>query len=156
MPTAYINIGSNQGDRSAAISRAVALIADAFPDSDLRTSEVVESAPWGFESDHPFLNIGAAFFTDISPDRLLTILQEIERQISDEPHRAPDGTYCDRPIDIDLIAFGSYVSDKPDLILPHPRMHLREFVLIPMIQLAPEWRHPISGLTPGQMLQSLR
>lgn len=154
MPVAYVNIGSNRGDREAMIGRAVALIADAFPASGLRVSASVESPPWGYESSRPFLNVGVAFSVDISPAELLSRLLGIEKSISPDPHRNPDGSYRDRAIDIDLIAVDSLVIHADFLSLPHPRMHLRPFVLIPMMQLAPEWRHPLLGLTPGQLLEN--
>ena len=153
MPVAYINIGSNRGDREAMIGRAVALIADAFPDAGIRVSPPVESPPWGYESPYPFLNVGAAFSVGISPEELLIRLQSIEKTISPDAHRNPDGSYRDRYIDIDLIAVDDLVVISPALSLPHPRMHLRTFVLIPMMQLAPEWRHPLFGLTPGQLFE---
>ena len=79
----------------------------------------------------------------------------MERSISPAAHRHPDGSYADRMIDIDLIAAGSAVVDSPRLTLPHPRMHLRPFVLRPMDQLEPGWLHPLLGLTPAAMLRLL-
>ncbi len=72
------------------------------------------------------------------------------------PHRNPDGSYRDREIDIDMIALDGCVVDSPDIIVPHPRMDIREFVLVPMAGLAPGWMHPVSGLTPVQMLEKLQ
>lgn len=171
MPTAYINIGSNMGDRYALIESAVARIVDALEEERslrslkslrtlktlpvIRRSSFVESEPWGYASPHMFLNLGLAIETDISPERLLDIMQRVERSISPASHRDPSGGYADRLIDIDIIAYDDLVVDTPRLTLPHPRMHLREFVLRPMAQLAPTWRHPLSGLTPDMMLDRL-
>lgn len=166
MPTAYINIGSNTGDRHALIELAVARIVDAIEmgkslrtleavSSLLRRSDFVESEPWGYDSPYPFLNLGLAIETDIPPGALLDLLLGVERSISPASHRTPSGAYTDRLIDIDLIAYGDLVVDTPRLTLPHPRMHLRDFVLRPMTQLAPEWRHPLSGLTSAEMLDRL-
>ncbi len=154
METAYINIGTNRGDRRANLARAVVLIRD-LAEGSLRLSDIVESAPWGFDSPHPFLNLGAAFPTSLSPLDLLHRLQEIESAVSPDPHRWPDGTYRDRIIDIDLLALGRLVVDTPELTLPHPRMHLREFVLQPMAQLAPSWLHPLLHLSPAALLTRL-
>lgn len=166
MPTAYINIGSNMGDRHALIELAVARIIDTNEmgkslrtleavSSLLRRSDFVESEPWGYDSPYPFLNLGLAIETDIPPGALLDLLLGVERSISPASHRTPSGDYTDRLIDIDLIAYGELVVDTPRLTLPHPRMHLRDFVLRPMTQLAPEWRHPLSGLTSAEMLDRL-
>ena len=160
MPTAYINIGSNQGDRRANIARAVALIADTLHVKP-QLSSAIESEPWGYDSDSPYINIGLAFDSRITPEALLDVLLSIEHSISPASHRKPDGSYADRLIDIDLIAYGDTTIDMTQtpsgnsLTLPHPRMHLRKFVLLPMLQLAPEWTHPVTGLTPADMLQKL-
>lgn len=137
--TAYLNIGSNLGDRHAYIAEAVRLIAAAFPEAILRRSDVVESEPWGFESDKPFLNIGIAldYPVDIDPCFLLAALQRIEREVSDIPHRNADGTYRDRCIDIDIIAIDCLTISSDRLTIPHPRAHLRPFVMEPLRQLAP-------------------
>lgn len=155
MSTAHINIGSNLGDRHALIGQAVAAIERALH-ATARCSRAFESSPWGYESPNKFLNVGIAIDTvNISPVHLLHILQEIEHDINPAPHRDLSGKYVDRSIDIDLIAVDTLTLSTPELILPHPRMHLREFVLIPMQETAPTWRHPVTGLTPAAMLRLL-
>lgn len=153
MTMAYINIGSNQGDRKAHIDRAVALIS-LLAGSNLRCSDYFESKPWGYDSTSPYLNLGVAFPTTIPPEELLDRLLAIQNSISPESHRDGAGNYIDRIIDIDLIAMDSLVVNTPRLTLPHPRMHLRDFVLIPMSQLAPNWLHPLLHLTPSQLLDN--
>lgn len=151
---AYINIGSNIGDRAAHISRAVGMIS-ACSGARVTVSRPVESRAWGYESANMFMNIGLMFDTALSPYKLLEILLGVERSICDASHRGPDGSYCDRVIDIDLIAVDDMVIDTVTLVLPHPRMHMREFVLRPMAELAPGWRHPVSGLTAAEMISRL-
>ena len=153
--TAYINIGSNMGDRYGNISRAVALIMERVG-ADPNVSEPVESEPWGYESDQTFINVGLTLQSSLEPHALLKILQSVEHEISPAPHRDASGAYIDRMIDIDLIACGQAVIDTPALTLPHPAMHLRRFVLIPMIELMPHWQHPQLGLTPSQMLARIQ
>ncbi|MCM1348276.1 MAG: 2-amino-4-hydroxy-6-hydroxymethyldihydropteridine diphosphokinase [Firmicutes bacterium] len=156
MPIAHINIGSNIGNRLALIERAVSLI-EASVGTPVRRASVIESAPWGYSSPNPFLNLGIAF--EVPPGQELELfekLQQIQNSISVIPHRSADGSYADRPIDIDLIAIGSSVVNLPQLVLPHPRMHLRHFVLRPMMQLQPHWVHPLLGMTPEQMLHQLQ
>lgn len=154
MHTAYINIGSNIGDRHGSIAAAVAAVKERI-NTSLRISDPVESPPWGYESDNTFINIGVAFETDLSPVQLLHTLLDIQNSISAERHRDEQGGYVDRIIDIDLIAMDALVISTPFLTLPHPRMHLRPFVLQPMHLLAPGWIHPILHQTPAGMLASL-
>ncbi len=134
MHTVYINIGSNQGDRRAHIEQAVALIASLSQSPVLR-SAYIESEPWGFESSHRFLNIGIAITTSLEPLELLDRLQAIERRVSPAPHRDADGHYIDRAIDIDIILIDDLHIDTPRLTVPHPRMHLRDFVMKPLQEL---------------------
>jgi len=152
--TAHINIGSNLGDSPALIGRAVAGIA-ILSDTAVRLSTMVESEPWGFASQHRFLNIGVEIETSLRPEQLLEKLQKIERSISPASHRTASGDYADRYIDIDLICMEQTVTDTPALTLPHPRMHLRRFVLRPLNELSPGWIHPLLLKTPGQMLADL-
>lgn len=156
MSTAHISIGSNLGDRAALIERAVAAISARF--AVTAVSRPVESEPWGYSSPHPFINVGVniEISPGMTPETLLDILLEIQNSIDSSAHRNTDGSYADRAIDIDLICYGS-VATPPDAhpALPHPRMHLREFVLIPMIEILPTWRHPLLGLTSARLLHRL-
>ena len=172
MPTIYVNIGSNSGDRHALIEQAVAAITSAYPEATVRRSDYIETEPWGFESPNIFLNLGLAIdlpptypgLPDFPPSStrslrelieklpgseqaltegpvvdfalgVLRRLQEIEKSIDASPHRDAEGNYTDRAIDIDIIAIDTLVISTPELTLPHPRMHLRDFVLIPLRQL---------------------
>lgn len=151
MATAHINIGSNIGDRLALTGQAVAAVESALG-AAATVSEPFESEPWGFESANGFINVGLNIDTgSLDPASLMRLLQEVERSIDGSSHRNADGSYRDRLIDIDLIAVDTLVIDTPELVLPHPRMHLREFVLRPMCEVWPGWRHPLLGLTPAEM-----
>ena len=153
MHTVFINIGSNMGQRRLVLSRAMRAVGEAFGAYEI--SHVVESEPWGFESDRKFLNLGMMFGSDLEPRQILERLQEIEHSISSVPHRNADGTYADRELDIDIVAIDELTIDEPELTLPHPRLAERDFFLVPMEELAPGWRHPITGLTPSEMLENL-
>lgn len=153
MDYAIVNIGSNLGQRRLNLSRAVRAISDRF--GDFEVSHVVESAASGFDSPHKFLNICMMFATDMEPEALLSELQEIERGICPDSHRTADGGYADRIIDIDLIAVGDKTADSERLQLPHPRLAERRFFLTPLDEIAGGWRHPVTGLTPGEMLAQL-
>lgn len=154
MLLAHVNIGSNLGDGLANVARAAEMIATRLG-VEVRRAEPVVSEPWGYSSPNPYVNLGIAFDTAIGPVELLRILRDIEASISPVPHRNADGSYADRLIDIDLIAVGDTVTDTPELTLPHPRMHQRDFVLRPVARLDPEWRHPLFGLTAGELLARL-
>lgn len=149
----FLNIGSNLGDRRRNISRAVAALEREFGYFEL--SHSLESAPWGFDSENSFLNIGMMIISDLPPLEILHKLQSIEKAIGPGSHRNPDGSYADRLIDIDIIAIDDMVIDTPELQIPHPRMAERRFVLEPLAELAPFWVHPLSGKSPADMLRKL-
>ncbi len=156
MPEAFINIGSNLGDRQAHIEQAVAAIEQRF-ETTVRRAPMVYSRAWGYDSENDYVNLGIAVECgDMSPMAVLKELLRIEQEIDSGAHRTADGGYADRAIDVDLIAMGDAVVDEEQLQLPHPRMHLREFVLEPIAVLSPEWRHPLLGLTAEEMLELLR
>ena len=150
----FLNIGSNLGNRRMNLSRAIRAIEREFGYFEL--SHTVESAPWGYESSNPYLNVGMMILSDLSPLEVLRKLQDIEKSLDPTPHRKPDGSYADRTIDIDIIAIDDLVIDSEELTVPHPRMAQRTFVLEPLAELAPFWTHPVTGKTPGQMLAELQ
>lgn len=136
-----LNIGSNLGDRRRHIISAVLALARELSPCRIELSDYIESEPWGFDSDNRFLNLGVHISTDreIIPHDLLDATQRAERRAGNgDPHRNADGSYRDRPVDIDIIAMGKLKIDTPALTLPHPRAHLRDFVMIPLRQLAPD------------------
>ncbi len=136
----HLNIGSNHGDRRALIERAVALIVDILQPVEWRVSSPVETPPWGFSSPFPFMNAGMDLrIPQMAPEALLDTLQAIERSISSMPHRTADGSYRDREIDIDIILVDSLRMSTERLVLPHPRMLEREFVMRPLRELRPGW-----------------
>ncbi|MDE7376116.1 MAG: 2-amino-4-hydroxy-6-hydroxymethyldihydropteridine diphosphokinase, partial [Muribaculaceae bacterium] len=111
----YLNIGSNLGDRLALIEQAVALLRKALPDCGIRLSDYIETEPWGYESTNRFLNLGVAIDGyGGTPLDLLALTQAVERQVADAPHRHADGTYRDRPIDIDIIAIDGVALSTPE------------------------------------------
>lgn len=156
MAEALVNIGSNLGDRHALIRQAVAAIESALH-TVARMAPIERSEPWGYEGDNEYLNLGIALDVpdDMSPCELHELLQSIQNDIDSSPHRTPEGGYVDRHIDIDFIALDDAIVDTTQLTLPHPRMHLREFVLRPIVALSPEWRHPILHLTAAELLSRL-
>lgn len=146
--TIHLNIGSNLGNRLASISRAVALLREAFPEGEFRVSEAVESEPWGFDSANTFMNVGVAIDIDggLDPEEVLSRTQSVERAVSPASHRKPDGSYADRLVDVDIVAIDSEPGrtleyQSATLTLPHPRARMRSFVLGPLGSLCPG--HPL-------------
>lgn len=154
MRTIGLNLGSNLGDRREMLSFAVERIGTLLG-CRLRVSQIYESEPWGYQSDNPFYNIAAEFESDIALERLLDLLQQVEREAGSLSHRTADGSYADRSLDIDIIYAGSEVVATERLTVPHPRMDRRLFVLKPLQQLSSRWRHPVSGLTVDEMVAAL-
>ena len=149
----YLNLGSNLGNRLLHLTRAMKAIGEEF--GPYETSHKVESDPWGFNSTNRFVNLGLAIESDLDPDEVLRRLQVIEKRISPRGHRRWDGSYNDREIDIDIMASEGGPYDSPTLHIPHPHLAKREFFLKPLAELAPEWRHPKSGLSAEEMLNLL-
>ncbi len=150
----YLNIGSNIGDRRDNLYRAVVALA-ACTGGDCAVSPIVESEPWGFESDNRFMNLGVCLQSTMSPWQMLERIHEIERELGSASHRDAQGGYVDRLVDIDIVAIDDLVIDSPSLQVPHQHLPERDFFLIPMQHLAPEWRHPVTGLTAAQMLEQM-
>lgn len=149
----FINIGSNKGNRRLNLSKAMRAVSMEFGPFEL--SHTVETEPWGYESQNKFLNVGMMFQTDKSPSCVLHILQDIEKSISVDSHRDGAGNYIDRIIDIDIVAIDDKVIDTVELTVPHPHLAERIFFLQPMQEIAPQWHHPITGLTAEDMIAAL-
>lgn len=134
MPYVFLSIGSNLGNREQNIINAIATIG-----SDVgvvrRVSEFIDSEPQGFESDNKFLNAAILVITCLKPLDLLYKLQEIE--ISLGRISKSDSGYTDRIIDIDILLYDNDIVDLPQLKIPHPLMMERDFVLIPLREIAP-------------------
>ena len=129
MTLAYVGLGANLGDREASIRRAAELI------GARRLSTIIETEPWGITDQPDFLNAVAEVETDAGARVLLDRLLEVERELG----RVRDGKrWGPRTIDLDLLLYGSEKSDLPALQLPHPRLHERLFVLLPLAELAPD------------------
>lgn len=98
-------------------------------------SSLVESEPWGYDSDNAFLNVGVMLESDLEPLDMLHRCQAIERQLGSKSHRDREGNYVDRLVDIDIILAGDLVINTPELTVPHPHMHERDFVMTPLKEL---------------------
>lgn len=152
MATAYLGLGTNVGDKRGNLVTAAALLAERVG-AVLALSALYETEPWGFESENTFLNAVIVMTTDLSPMELLdtTRLIEIEMGRIDKS----DGAYHDRIIDIDLLMVDDQIIHTERLVLPHPLMHKRSFVMEPLAEVAPEVKHPVFGKTMSKLLSEL-
>jgi len=141
MVCAYLGLGSNLGDRRAHISVALKALADSGIRVD-KVSRLYESEPWGMVDQPRFLNAACAIETGCSPQALLALVKTIEKEMG----RTPNVRYGPRPIDLDILLYGDQCIYTPGLIVPHPAMLERAFVLVPLAEIAPNVRHPRSGL----------
>ena len=139
----YLGLGSNLGDREEHIRKAVALIGEKVG-LVIRQSSLIETEPWGFESENRFLNGVILVETSLTPRQLLRTTQKIERSLgrkrksTDSSLQSPDfSKYSDRPIDIDILLYDDLTVDEPDLKIPHPLMEQRDFVMIPLNEIKP-------------------
>ncbi len=126
----YLSLGTNLGDREANMRRAISLI-DKQIGTVLRQSSFLVTEPVGFVSDNLFLNACVAIDTTLAPRQLLEGTQAIERLMGRE-QKSHAGCYTDRIIDIDILTYGDEEINDDDMVVPHPRMLEREFVMIPL------------------------
>jgi 2-amino-4-hydroxy-6-hydroxymethyldihydropteridine diphosphokinase len=159
--TVFIGFGSNEGDRLDFCDRAITLLSLLPSSQTTGVSSLYETEPVIDDRTNPgpqwFLNGVIRLSTDIPPRKLLEVLREIESALGREPDRqARSGrTSASRTIDLDILFYGDSVITEPDLTIPHPRLHRRRFVLAPLAELAPEFRHPVIGQTVAGLLKGL-
>ena len=136
-----LGFGSNLGDRKNIILQAYELLEEKLG-TKLKESSFIETEAWGFESENKFLNSVAIFETKKTPRESLVICNEIEALLGRK--RNPQAlTYENRPIDIDILFYENEIIDEPDLKIPHPLIEKRDFVLIPLEELMPDYIHPV-------------
>lgn len=139
MPLAYIGFGSNIGDRLAHIQNAIQVLSETEGITLQKISSIYKTDPVGYEAQAQFLNGVAAIQTSLSPLSLLHTLKDIETAVGRQ-HRIRWGP---REIDLDILIYGDSCLQTEKLIIPHPEMHLRRFVLVPLAEIAPSLIHPV-------------
>ena len=151
---ACLLLGSNLGDREVLLSQARSRI-NLDCGQVIKVSGIYETEPWGFEANIPFLNQALIINTALTPQELLLECLRIEAFLGRERPANPVGAYTSRCIDIDILFYEEIVCDTPQLTLPHPRLHLRMFVLEPLSEVAPTWKHSVLGFTAKEMIKNL-
>ena len=145
----YLSLGSNVGDRDQNLKDAMAALVDAELEVR-RVSSIYETEPVDLREQPWFLNCVVEAQTELAPLDLLHALRAIEGKMGNKKlvHKGP------RLIDLDILLYANEMIDTPELQVPHPRMHLRRFVLAPLAEIAPRARHPRTGQSAAEMLTS--
>jgi 2-amino-4-hydroxy-6-hydroxymethyldihydropteridine diphosphokinase len=150
---AYISLGSNIGDREAALRLAVELLNERAGNVTALSSSY-ETEPVGYTAQPMFLNAAARLETQLPPEQLMEVLLAIERELGrDRAATVPKGP---RTIDLDLLLYDDLVVDTPQLTVPHPAMHQRRFVLEPLVEIAPDAFHPALKRSAASLLAAVR
>lgn len=145
----YIALGSNVGNRSENLNSAIQSLSPLVMVLD--ESPIYQTAPWGFENQPAFLNQVILAKTNCSPLDLLAHLKEIETIVG----RTPTFKYGPREVDLDILFYGDLIFEHPKLQIPHPKLQERAFVLVPLNDLNPNLKHPITGQTVHEILSQL-
>jgi 2-amino-4-hydroxy-6-hydroxymethyldihydropteridine diphosphokinase len=147
--TVYLIFGSNVADRSGYIKEAIDKVKDRIGEPFIFSS-LYETEPWGFRHETPFLNQAVGLYTHASPKKLLEELMTIEK----ESGRIRKGVeYSARSLDIDILFYGRDVIGCDNLVIPHPRICERRFVLIPLDEIAPDFIHPVKNKSIHDLLK---
>lgn len=151
MATVYLGLGTNLGNKEANLRTAIYKLQERIG-KQVSLSSFYETAPWGFESDHSFLNAAIGLETNLSPIEILHITQEIEKELG-RTKKSINGSYSDRLIDIDILLYDTLVLQTPELTIPHPLMTERDFVMKPLIEIAGNVIHPTRQKTLSELYQ---
>ncbi|WP_297453462.1 2-amino-4-hydroxy-6-hydroxymethyldihydropteridine diphosphokinase [Persephonella sp.] len=150
MKKIFLALGSNIGNRQENINQAIRFLSKEI--TDIKRAPIYESKAVGYEDQPDFLNTVISGYTDLSPEELLNFVKKVEKQTG----RIKRFRWGPREIDIDIIFYGNLVIEKDNLIIPHPRIQERDFVLKPLCDLEPEFIHPVLKKTVLELLNNLK
>ena len=148
----YVLLGSNLGDREHLVNQACRMIGERCGEI-VAKSRMYESEPWGFKSEHWFLNRVVEIITPLLPDNLMLTLLAIEEELGRDRSNSHEG-YVSRPMDLDILYYGNQIIDSRLVTVPHPRLHQRRFTLLPLCDIAPDFVHPTMRMTNRQLLET--
>lgn len=153
MAIAYLSLGSNFGDRIGYVQQATSLLGAVNGISLIRTSAFYETEPWNMDSENWFVNAVVEIKTSLLPQTLLLECQRIEQQLG---RKRPEGSkYTDRTIDIDILFYNKDIVNCENLTIPHKFVHLRAFTLVPLLELIPNFEHPVLHKTISELHSDL-
>jgi len=147
--TAYLGLGSNMGDRQSNLERALEFLSHRLRVE--KVSSIYDTEPVGNVNQPRFLNLVCQVYTSLAPAALLILGKGIESKLG----RVSGKSNVPRSIDIDILFYGDRVIETPELVIPHPRLTERAFVLIPLAQIAPDLVHPVNGKTIKELLEGI-
>lgn len=152
MSIVYLCLGSNKGDRVGYLQQATSILGNTEGIKIIRTSSFYETQPWLEKETTWFVNAVVQAKTTFSPQELLAKTMKIEAQLGRDRAQEQNG---ERTIDIDILFYDSEIIDEDNLQIPHPRMNLRAFVLVPFLEIDEEFEHPAIGKTVSQLYEEL-